>query len=87
MDDPDKLGFSTPALYQSLIVANSQTLEASCLRPGQWIRSGCLVVNLKLSLMSSNIVIECSCATKCCMGARQQRYANLDTSILDIAML
>ena len=29
--------------------------------PGQWIRSGCLVVNLKVYMLSSSIVIECSC--------------------------
>ena len=76
------ISISVPMAYSSKFLN-----FGSRLLPRQWIRSGCLVVNLKVSMLSSNIVIECSCVTKCCMGARQQKYANLDTSILDIAIL
>ena len=50
--------------------------------PGQWIRSGCLVVNLKVYMLSSSIVIECSCGNKVWQGCnatkvRQFGYRHL----------
>ena len=50
--------------------------------PGQWIRSGCLVVNLTLFMLPSNIVVECYYE-----GAIQQKDAILDAAILDVAIL
>ena len=41
---------SVPFAYSSKFIS---------LPPGQWIQSGCLVVNLKLSLWPSNAVVEC----------------------------
>ena len=63
------ISLCNPSVYQWLIVANSK-MFGSRLPPGQWIRSGCLVVNLQLSMLRSNIVLECNCGDKVVLGRK-----------------